>query len=319
MLSSVESVKQLQDLTALETLELWSAETMAPEVLQQASGLTNITELRLGYFPKTPEQIEDHAGVWPVLPALKGLDMQWHVQDGVLPEGLISQLPQCSGLTRLSIAAGSDIDAIGGASEDFASAVSQLQQLQELRLAGAGFVFAESFVVDDEIVDDMQTVLRGLLGLQQLRSLALVNVDLSFDGNRSDFRDLQKLTQLTRLEIESPADSSTLECALEGALWHVQHLTELRVLRLAMPVWVGIMHALPYANKLRQLQQIAYVIDNFASARWLWDMYGAPNVCVMHIEADGCTTHVCGGEGAPRRHFPVPFPGNFEVAYVQHG
>jgi hypothetical protein len=43
MLSSVESVKQLQDLTALETLELWSAETMEPEVLRQISGLANIT------------------------------------------------------------------------------------------------------------------------------------------------------------------------------------------------------------------------------------------------------------------------------------
>jgi hypothetical protein len=301
MLSSVESVKQLQDLTALETLELWSAEIMKPEVLRQVSSLTNITELRLGYFPKfeAPERIEEHAGVWPVLPTLKGLEIQWHMFEDVLPDRVISQLPQCSGLTRLSIKAGSD-GMIEGTSQQFAAAVSQLKQLQELRLAGSGFVFADSVVDDDdEIEDDMETVLRGLLGLQQLQSLALVDIDLSFDGRGSAYSDLRKLTQLTRLELEHPPySSSTID-----AIPHVEHLTELRVLRLAMPKWVGLVYAGTFASKLQKLQQIAYVIDDFKTARKTWDREGRSDVCVMHIETDGCTTHVCGGDGAPHRHF----------------
>jgi hypothetical protein len=194
--------------------------------------------------------------------------------------------------------------------------VSQLKQLQELRLAGSGFVFVDTMVDDDgQVVDDTGTVLRALLGLPQLQSLALVGLDLSCLNKQTPvFLDLQKLTPLTRLELESPPDNSMIDTAR-----HVEHLTELRVLRLAMPVWVGMTYAVTFAEKLRQLQQIAYVIDNFASARWLWDEYGRSDVCVMHIEADGCTTHLCGGEGALHRHFPVPFPGNFEVAYVQHG
>jgi hypothetical protein len=304
MLSSVESVKQLQDLSSLETLELWSAEIMAPEVLRQISSLTNITELRLGYFPKTPERIEEHAGVWPVLPTLKGLDIQWHLYEEVLPERVIAQLPQCSGLTRLSIEADSD-SMIEGTSQQFAAAVSQLKQLQELRLAGSGFVFADSVIDDeDEIVDDMQTVLRGLLGLQQLQSLALVDVDLSFDGSGSDYGDLRKLTQLTRLEIESPPSDSTSTTI--DSVPHVEHLTQLRVLRLNMPKWVGLVYAGTFASKLQQLQQIAYVIDDFKMARRVWDSHGRADVCVMHIEADGCTTHVFGGENAPHRHFCWP-------------
>jgi hypothetical protein len=92
------------------------------------------------------------------------------------------------------------------------------------------------------------------------------------------------------------------------AVRHVEHLTELRVLRLAMPVWVGSMYAWAFAFKFRQLQQIEYIIDDFARARWMWDHYGRSDVRVMHVGADGCTTHVCGGQGAPQRHFDVPYP-----------
>jgi hypothetical protein len=46
--------------------------------------------------------------VWPELQSLKGLDIQWLSYDDYLPERVISQLPQCSGLTRLSIEVNSD-------------------------------------------------------------------------------------------------------------------------------------------------------------------------------------------------------------------
>jgi hypothetical protein len=314
MLSSVESIQQLQGLTALESLELWSAESMAPEVLRQVSGLTNVTELRLGYFPKTPERIEEHAGVWPALQAVKGLDIQWHLFDEVLPARVIAQLPQCSALTRLSIEA--DIDSlIEGTSQQFVGAVSQLKQLQELRLAGAGFDFADDVVDDDdEIVDDMEIVLRGLLGLPQLQSLALVNVDLSFNGTGSDFRELRRMTQLTRLVLECPSNDSSMR----NAIPHVEHLTGLRELRLAMHSWVGVIYAQTFASRLQQLQQIAYVMNDLTAGKWIWDDYGRSDVRVMHIEPDGCTTHVYGGEGAPQRHFPVPVPRDtVEAAFVE--
>jgi hypothetical protein len=316
MLSSVESIQQLQDLTALESLELWSAESMAPEVLRQVSGLKNITELRLGYFPKTPERIEEHAGVWPALQALKGLDIQWHLFDEVLPARVMAQLPQCSALTRLSIEADND-SMIEGTAQQFMAAVSQLKRLQELRLAGSGFVFSEPYLDDDdEIVDDLGTVLRGLAGVQQLRSLALIDVDLSIDSTGLEFVELRKLTQLTRLELEHLQYNSSMRAASQ----HAQHLTGLRELQLAMPAWVGMTYAALHASKLRQLQQIAYVIDDFGAARWLWDDAGRSDVRVMHIEADGCTTHVYGGAGAPHCHFPVPFPvhDGFELTCVEY-
>jgi hypothetical protein len=321
MLSSVECIKQLQDLTALQTLELWSAEIMAPEVLRQISGLTKITQLRLGYFPKTPERIEEHAGVWPVLSALKSLDIQWHVFDEVLPKRVISQLRECSGLTRLAIEADSD-SMVEGTAAEFVAAVQQLKQLHELRLAGAGFTFSESVVYDvddgDELMmDDMKVVLHGLKSLQQLRSLALVDVDVSLDGEYSEFSELRQLTQLTRLELQSDDDNASMR----AALGHIEYMAGLRELRLRMPVWVG-MEYISFFVQLKLLQRIEYVVQDFATTRWLWlESWGRPDVCVMHIEADGSTMHVCGGECALQRHFPAPFPHNdqFEVTWVQHG
>jgi hypothetical protein len=121
--------------------------------------------------------------VWPALQSLKVLDIQWHLYQAVLPEPVISQLPQCSGLTRLNIKAGDD-SMVEGTSQQFAAAVAQLKQLQELRLAGSGFFFSDSVLNDNgEIVSDMGAVLRGLLGLPQLQSLALVDMAMSYNDN----------------------------------------------------------------------------------------------------------------------------------------
>jgi hypothetical protein len=295
-LSSVECIQLLQDLTALETLELWSAEIMAPEVLRQISDLSRITELQLGYFPRTPERLEEHSGVWPALKALKALDINWHIWDENLPARIVTQLPHCSGLTRLSIEV-DDEALIEGTAEQFAAAVSQLKQLQELRFAGEGVAFEERTPV--AVFGAVPTILLNLLKLQDLRSLALLRVDLEFADAVGivDLRMLTLLTQLTKLELECVHHSASIvrDSCLCDALWHVACMSQLQSLRLAVPKFECTKWA-PYPQ-LMQLQQIEYHTEgqDLKAVRQLWSH--RPGVRVMSIQPDGSTVHMCGGKG----------------------
>jgi hypothetical protein len=176
--------------------------------------------------------------------------------------------------------------------------------LQELRLAGEGVTFAD---VDDDVnLSDIEVVLQGLTGLQELRRLALLRLDLTDErDDPGDFAldDLTSLTQLTQLELECldsqhlQADNYKSYSCVCQALAYIPAMRQLRALRLAVQPqsaagWIPFI-----VLQLPQLQHIEYFagdsVEDFEKARQLWR--GRPGVCVAHIEADGSTTHVCGG------------------------